>query len=396
VTTNLYKSLLISISLLMVAGSASAQTGATIRVGPEVFYESLSRNEVWESKIQVGNPTGNALPVRLSLVRWDASDEEGGVVFSEAEAEEKEVVPPAGGATSIGPIGVNQRIDQRESAVSESDASFDATHWFALSEQDMILAPGEVREIPFTVTVPGDAEPGGKYVALWIDPQLPEFYFNEQPVRVIPRVSVLFLLDIPIFGVDGEGGGEIAVEEFAVENRSPVLSGVASRIASLFRAPLSAFAADPAVSVDVLDGSPGELLLRVQNTRSTHVRPEATLTIRNALGGEVATLAQGPTTVLPGKIRQIPLTIEGRDLPLLPRAIERQLAFGRYSAQAVLTVPGSDPILTSLTYWVFPWQSLLLGLFSFGGGGLVMFKFRHRFAVAFRVLFRGRAGGAGL
>jgi hypothetical protein len=335
--------------------ASHAQT--TIRVGPEIFYESLSRNEIWEDKIQISNPTGQALPVKLSLVRWDASDEEGGVIFIE----------------------------------EEDDTSFDATHWFALSETDMILEPGEVREVPFIVTVPSGAEPGGKYVALWIDPQLPEFYFSDLPVRVIPRVSVLFLMDIPVFGVDGEGSGEVSVEEFSVEDRSPVLSGVASRVASLFRAPLSAFAADPAVQVDVLDGSPGELTLRVENTRSTHVRPEATLTIRNALGGEVATLATGPTTVLPGKVRQIPLTIEGRDLPLLPRAIERQLAFGRYSAQAVVTVPGSDPILTSLTYWVFPWQSMLSGLLVFVGGGFGVFRFRHRFATAFGILFKGRA-----
>lgn len=334
-----------------------AQTGAVISVQPEIFTKSLSRGETWEDILTIVNGSEIALPVHLAVVRWDASDETGGVTF----------------------------IEERE------DASFDATSWFTLSETDMIVEPFEARIIPFRVVVPPNAEPGGKYVSIWVDPRIPDIYFGDQPVRIIPRITPLFLLDIPVFDIDEVPQQATTLSEFAVKNRAELLSSVVSRFASLFRAPRSAFAADPAVSVDVLSGTPESLLLRIKNSGITHIKPSGTLVVRNVFGREVARSTIEPTTILPGKTREMPVSLALPSIPLLPRALERQLALGRYTAQAVITVIGEEPVLASLTYWIFPWQGMFWALLFFGGGGLTIFRFRRRFVSAFRILLRGRA-----
>ena len=344
-------------SLYLLPLPVVAQSSASISIQPEIFTKSISRGETWRDVIKIVNGSDNAMPISLSLVRWDASDETGGVNFIE----------------------------------EKGDPSFDATHWFDLSEKDMILAPKEVREISFSVEVPSGAEPGGKYVSLWIDTKVPDIYFGDKPVRIVPRVTALFLIDIPTIGIDVEDLTPSAkVAEFAVSDRAPIMSGIASRVASLFRAPATVFASSPAVNVNVLDGRPDGLTLRVENEGITHIRPLATLTLRNALGANIATVQTEPTTILPSRVRQLPLEVEAANIPLLPRALERQLALGRYTATAVVSGIGEEPIIASLTYWVFPWQSLLLYIFVIGGGGVLTFKFRSRFKTAFRVLIRGK------
>ena len=347
-------------ALAAIAPAARAQTGATLGVTPPVFYESLARGEVWESSLRISNPSETAaLPLHLSVQRWDARDETGGI----------NLIEEAG------------------------DPSFDPASWFSLETEDLVLAPGEVRRLNFTVRVPENAEPGGKYAAMVLDSRIPDVYFGDEPVRIIPRLTVLFLMDIPVFGIDGDSEGSVDVVEFSLreEERAPVLSSLTSRFASLFRAPSTAFASEPAVQVDVLTGTPESMVLRVANNGITHIRPSAEIRVHNLFGRRVAVAEVDQTTILPGNVREFPVALTLGDIPLLPETLERQLAIGRYRASAVIDTGSGEPLLATLAYWVFPWQSLLLGLLFFGGGGVAAFRLRGRFTTAFRVLLRGQS-----
>jgi hypothetical protein len=296
------------------------------------------------------------MPVHLSLVRWDARDEVGGMNFF----------------------------------ATPEDPSFDITQWITLGKNDFILEAGESEVVPLTISVPPNAEPGGKYGAIFVSPVFPEFYFAEGSPRVMPEIGVLVLLDVPLVGLEGQRvAPSVSVEEFAIEGRSAVFSEVASRLASMFRAPLQAFAAEPPVSVDVLTKTPSSFLLRVRNNGITHVRPSGTVTVHNLVGHEVARATLPPTTILPGKIRQLPITFEQTNRRFLPQIIEHQLALGRYTATVVLEGIGGEPLVATLAYWVFPWRGLLGLLLVFVPLGFGIFRFRSRLRDVARILFRG-------
>lgn len=292
---NFYKFLLVSISFFLAVHVANAQVSPSLAVYPERIDLAVSRGEVREELLRITNLSDVVMPVRLRVVRWEAADEVGGINFLE----------------------------------SAEDISFDIIQWIPLPASDIILEPGETRRIPITISVPQNAEPGGKYGAIFVEPAFPEFYFEEGAARVLPRLGILVLLDIPLLELDREARPVASVEEFSVQGRAAALSEIASRVASLFRAPLSAFAAEPAVSVDVLTKTPAELVVRIKNEGISHIRPAGTLTIHNTFGAKVAETEVPQTTILPGKIRRFPVAFEHKDLPLLPSFLERQLALGR-------------------------------------------------------------------
>jgi len=349
-------------AVFSLAFPARAQVSPSLAISPEKFELSLSRGEIRDVEFRVANQSDVSLPIHLSTVRWDASDEVGGINFT-SEPE---------------------------------DLSFDVAQWIVLGRNDFILEAGEAEKVEATIAVPKNAEPGGKYGAVFVTPTLPDFYFAKDAPRVLPQIGILFLIDIPVVGLEGQAIGPRPVfEEFAVGARSPVLSGIASRIASVFRAPLHAFAAEPPVSVDVLSGTASSFVLRVRNDGIAHIRPSGKIIIENALGIDVARADLAPTTILPGKIRRFDIALETADRPFLPGVIERQLALGRYRAIAVLegvSLPGqeNEPILASIAYWIFPWQGLLFALVLFVPLGFFGYRSRVRLRAALRALFRGR------
>lgn len=338
-----------------------AQVRPSLSVGPEKFEFPVNRGEVREEVLRVANRSEVPLPVHLRVVRFAASDETGGIRFTERP----------------------------------EDISFDIIQWIELPAQDMILAPGESRRVPFTLTVPENAEVGGKYGAILVEPQLPETYFAEDAARVFPRVAALFLLDVPRFQLDGEAGAA-RLEEFAVEEVSPVLSETFSRIASLFRAPTTVFAGDPGVSIDVLDRGTNSFTVRVANEDITHIRPSGTLAVHNSFGRTVAKAELPETTILPGTVRKFPVAFssEGEERTVAS-TIAPYFALGKYSATVVLESTGpalgasgtAEPLIATISYWVFPWQSTLAALFVLLLLGYGIFRLRYRLRAAFRAFF---------
>jgi len=333
-----------------------AQTAPSFAVYPEKFELALSRGEVRQEEIRITNLSAAALPLHLRAVRWEARDEVGGINF----------------------------LDTPE------DISFDIAQWLAVSSSDFIMEPQETRKLQVTLSVPKNAEPGGKYGAVFVEPTLPEFYFEPGAAKILPRVGILFLIDIPVAGLEGEPRiTGASVEELGVEGRSLVLSQIASRITSFFSAPSTAFAAEPAVSVDVLSRTPSSFVLRVRNDGITHIRPSGKITIHNTFGATVAQALLAPTTILPHKVRIFPIAFSAGNIPVLPKFIEQQLAFGRYTATVVLTSEGAEPLVKKLAYWIFPWQGLLVFLLVAGPFLCVVWRFRKRVTTAVLVLLEG-------
>ncbi|OHA47886.1 MAG: hypothetical protein A2806_02505 [Candidatus Terrybacteria bacterium RIFCSPHIGHO2_01_FULL_48_17] len=338
----------------------NAQVSPSLAVFPEKFEFPVSRSEVREEELRVTNTGDVPIPLRFRLVRWDAADEVGGINY----------------------------FEQKE------DSSFDIIQWISFSEADVILEAKETRKIPFTITVPANAEPGGKYGAIFVEPAFPDFYFAEGATRVLPKIGILLLLNIPTADLEGEIMGATSVEEFTISGRSNVLSQAASRVVSLFRAPLSAFAAEPAVSVDVFSKTPSDLVLRIKNNGIAHLRPHGRLSVHNTFGAKVAEAELAATTILPGKIRKFPIMLSQTNVPLLPSFAERQLALGRYRATVVLEGAGEEePLVQTLSYWIFPWPGFLMLFLVSAPLVFTGWRLRNRFTGAVAALLSGVGAG---
>lgn len=193
------------------------------------------------------------------------------------------------------------------------------------------LTKGEQKVIPFDITVPKDAEPGGHFAAIFLSttPSVPA----EGQVSVGAKIGVLVLLR-----VSGEIRQEGGVVDFASSDGKRLYSSL-----------------------------PISFSYRYKNAGNDRVIPAGDLTIRNILGWEKATVpANGNQgNVLPGSIRKFEVSWGKPEA----RAVSRNFfdavyyefshfAFGGY--KALLTIQKSDVSAPDMSFVIFviPWHLL--------------------------------------
>ncbi len=188
--------------------------------------------------------------------------------------------------------------------------------------------------VPVTVSIPVDAEPGGRYGSVLVDTIALESNVGETDATVpqsaiIARIGTLFFVTIP-----GAVEREAEMVEFATLQKQRFFQG-----------------------------GPIPFGILHKNTGSIHVAPYGEVRITNVLGEEVGFVELEPWFLLPGSER------------LREVSWNRELLFGRYTATAQINRSYDDIVDTaSWTFWVLPWKILLGG-----------------FAVIFFVLFLIRA-----
>ena len=132
--------LLASIAALAILGSSTILPAfaAGLSLTPPKFEFDADPGQVIQDKILITN--GDIQPLHLSSSIQDFV---------------------AGGET-----GQPSFVDS-----SAANASTSISRWITVPHGDAItIQPGEKKEIPFTITVPKDAEPGGKYGAIFFTP----------------------------------------------------------------------------------------------------------------------------------------------------------------------------------------------------------------------------------
>ncbi|MCK9272088.1 DUF916 domain-containing protein [Candidatus Gracilibacteria bacterium] len=70
---------------------------------------------------------------------------------------------------------------------------YSLSNWITIDNNNITLAPGETREIKFSVKVPVNGEPGGHYGAIFFSPGAP----SGAQVAVVQRLGVLILINVP-------------------------------------------------------------------------------------------------------------------------------------------------------------------------------------------------------
>lgn len=73
------------------------------------------------------------------------------------------------------------------------NGEYSMSNWIVIEDQNITLAPGESREINFSINIPNNAEPGGHYAAIFFSPWVP----GGSQVAVVQRLWVLILVNVP-------------------------------------------------------------------------------------------------------------------------------------------------------------------------------------------------------
>ncbi len=259
----------------------------TMTVSPPLFQLGLARGVVWSSTVILHNGGETELVIRSTVENFSADGQIGATVFA--------------------PSGTRDEPTSHELAT-----------WVTLSDKDFFVPSGGEVRIPFTITIPMNAEPGGHYAALLIGPS--------------PQ----------------SGGGNVSFSSLVSSLLYVKISGniiEQGEITGLF--PKHGLVQKQEAGFD----------LRFTNTGNVHVNPEGEIIIFNMFGRERGRIVVDQEhrfgTVLPGASRIFSFEWKGGS---------NFFDIGRYKAVAVLTY-GNDKTKTAykdVHFWVVPWVPLLI------------------------------------
>ncbi len=189
------------------------------------------------------------------------------------------------------------------------------------------LEHGTRARIPVTISLPADAEPGGRYGSLLTsvasEQDAPGGPGTQAGTAIISRIGTLFFITTP-----------------GVMNRQSELSNFTTLN-----------------DQKIFGSGPITFLIESENYGSVHTTPSGVLSIRNMVGEEVGNFEIPTWFVLPQAVRTRQVDWD------------RELLVGRYTA-TVQVNRGYDDIVDemSFSFWVIPWKLLLMvfaGLFIF-------------------------------
>ena len=350
------KIVLISLIFLFISWIAIAQEiKPRLAVAPHTFEFEVSRGEILENKIKVLNQSELAIPMATRISDFTAAEETGQMIFDEAS----------------------------------QDPSFASRFWIKIENPNFILDPGETEEVKFSIEVPENAEPGGKYAVVLFEPQLPSFYFKEGQPRTIPVIGVLFLFSVKVEGLE-RTGKPLTIAEFSIPENLHLkrLENLAGLISETFAAEKRTFL--------IVEKSKLPFTLLLKNEDIYHIKPEGKLEVLKENGKIVGETEIKEITILPGKTRKFPVEFKP-DLPgifkkYLPASISnfisKNFLFGQYKAHLFLKTE-DNIIEKDVEFWAFPWKITLLTVLICCIVLTFLIKYRKRIKSAVLILFRG-------
>lgn len=199
---------------------------------------------------------------------------------------------------------------------------------FLIPEQsEFELDNGQRATVRVTVSVPADAEPGGRYGSVLVSTVNRPQGSDSGVVggaAIVSRIGVLFFVTVP-----GEVHHDGAMVNFDTTSGKRVFFDTVSGIG---------------------------LSILYENNGSMHVNPYGAIAITNLSGETVADIDVDPWFAMPDSLRRRDITWN------------REFLFGRYTATATIN-RGYGNIIdeASVTFWIIPWKIIVSVL-----GGLIL------------------------
>ena len=280
-----------SISFFEIYAQNNDDNKISLAVTPPLFQVSIEPGGRWVSSVKVVNGGKREIEIYATPVNFEARGEDGSARF----------IPMVEGGTG----GVI------------------SAEWINISRGPYkVPAEGGV-DIPFTVSVPDDATPGGHYSALLVGIEPADEQTQESVVRVSSLVSVLFLLR-----VEGDVVESGHIREFGTDSRW-------------------------------YDKPEARFVVTFENTGNVHLQPRGVIEIYNMWGnqrGVIPVNTRGQFgNVLPNSSRSFAFRWEG-DGSLFEA--------GKYTANVTLAygADGSRYVSETVGFWVLPIVPFLIVL----------------------------------
>lgn len=224
--------------------------------------------------------------------------------------------------------------------LTEQDSTYSLAKWVTISPSSATIAAKESASFEYTVRIPANAEPGGRFGSI-------VFQTAAKPVKGQTGVAV------------GQEVGSLIFLKIAGNVTEKV-------IVSSFKAAHTLNEYKP-VAFDI----------RLKNTGNVHMRPTGTVTITNMLGKKVATVPINSRNILPDAVRKV--EAEWKD--------GGRFMFGRYTATASVVYGSDNQIVTATTtFWGLPYTIMLVTLGALVLLGILLFRGRRRIRLALRAL----------
>lgn len=338
-----------------------AQSVSThLNIAPAKIELEVRRGDTLEDFVRIGNKSDVSMPLEARVLNFTAEDYTGAIQFISKEALRAET---------------EEGID---------DTSFNTAKWIEIKNPNFILDAGGSEDIDFTVKVPENAEPGGKYAVILFEPKIPASALEEGVSLIIPEVGMLLIFTVDVEGV------ERAEEPFAIssfqlpeEERMRTLETMAGAARDLIVP-----GARAGEILQIIEKSSFSFTLGIRNKDIVHFRPEGKITMYNFWGKKTDEIEVRQQTILPGKTRELRVKFdpgEKEDSGILPRFIARNLYLGSYSAIVQLKIPDGFSDQEVFTFWIFPWKPLVaLSAFL-----IALFIVRKRVGGAIKILAIG-------
>jgi len=201
---------------------------------------------------------------------------------------------------------------------TDENDKYAISKWITFNQSKIALAPGQIVEFKFTLSVPKDAEPGGHYGAVFFADAPPDIESGTSQVALSSMIGTLILAKVP---------GDVVESGLVQDFTSDQFLYLKNKVA---------------------------LDLRLTNTGNVHFKPSGEILIKNIFGSvvEQVSLNKENGNVLPSSTRKFSTNWDSK-----------KFLFGRFTAEAKILYGDNKTLSSKTSFWIIPLWAIIV-LFS--------------------------------
>lgn len=190
---------------------------------------------------------------------------------------------------------------------AQGSGRFLASPWFTPEENTVTIGAGEQKAVNILITAPEDALAGGHYAGVFFEPA-PSREKQANVSYTAAQVGSLFALTV---------AGNIHYDALIQDFRT---------------------------SKSTYEFGPIDFTTIIENQSDTHIRPQTSITVRDMMGRDVATIPLDELNIFPFATRTLQATWD------------ITWGLGRYTAVVTATYGPGMTTQRSLVFWIMPWK----------------------------------------